>query len=481
MKSLRNAVVIASALTLVASVAASASTPAWQAARRATLPGGARGIPLGFLPALSCPTIGNCVAGGSYTNANYDVEGLVITETHGHWANPIALRPPSKSAKNPGVTTYALSCGATNYCSAAGGYVTRSTATEAFVADDVAGVWQRAQEITLPANAIGSGQVAQIRSMDCPSRGNCSATGTYLANAKNIAHNDGFVVDEVHGTWQRARTISITTRTNVNPFVDTYQLDCSSTGNCVAVGSFVDSSDVTQGLLVDEVNGTWRAGVELTLPPTASAYAGASANEVTCVSGVSCAIFGTFTDQAGNAQGLSASETHGDWSGAVALTMPSNASPNPHVFLYDFDGIACASAGNCALGGQYEDATGNYQGFLDNEVAGTWQPATELMLPSGAGSAGKNGGVVAVSCPSVGNCRASGAYLDGNGEYQGLVADEESGTWDTATMVILPSDSSTVGIDGGVYALVCNTTSSCTGTGTYLTKAVIYDGFTLAS
>ena len=62
-----------------------------------------------------------------------------------------------------------------------------------------------------------------------------------------------------------------------------------------------------------------------------------------------------------------------------------------------------------------------------------------MKLPAGAQEAGKNGGVVAVSCVSVGNCSAGAAYLDGSGDYQALVVNRVSGTWQTGTKVALPA------------------------------------------
>ena len=53
-----------------------------------------------------------------------------------------------------------------------------------------------------------------------------------------------------------------------------------------------------------------------------------------------------------------------------------------------------------------------------------WRPATEMKLPSGALMAGKNGGVVAVSCRSAGNCSAGAAYVDADEPLPGLVVNE---------------------------------------------------------
>ena len=124
-------------------------------------------------------------------------------------------------------------------------------------------------------------------------------------------------------------------------------------------------------------------------------------------------------------------------------------------------------------------ARGNYQGFLANEVNGVWSQAVEMSLPSGGVSGGQNGGVVALACPSVGECQASGSYLDSAGTYQAVTLSEVNGVWQRGTKVTLPGGASTVGVDGGIYAIVCPSASACVGVGSYLKGGAAYEGFTL--
>lgn len=482
MKPLRSAIVVATLVTLSTVVPAAASgTFAWSKAMQAALPAGARGLPSGYLPALSCVSAGNCEAGGSYTAASSFVEGLVLNEVNGTWTAPTTLVAPAGAATEPGMTVYGLSCGSLGNCSAVGSYQDGNTNIQAFVANEVGRKWLPAKEVTLPSNAVGTGQVALVRSVVCSSGGNCSAVGGYLDNNASTSRTVGFVTSEVGGSWQNATEIALTSSTNSNPYVTMNQIACASVGNCVAVGSFIDVNVVNEGLLVDQVNGVWGQGLTLTLPANASAYAGTSVSEVACVKRATCAVLGTFNTNTGAIEGLSATESKGKWSRAQELTMPSDAATNPHVFLYGYEGIACASVGNCSLGGQYKNSAGKFEGFLENENGGTWKRAVPLALPSGALEAGKNGGVVAISCPRVGNCRAGAAYLDGTNAYQAMVVTETNGTWHRGTLVVLPGGATTVGVDGGVYAVVCVTTNTCTATGSYLRSSTMYEGFILNS
>jgi len=480
MKLLRTAALGAALCTLSWVVPASATTPsAFQSAKEVVLPSGALGLPQGYLPVLSCVSAGNCVAGGSYNNASGKENALILNEVKGTWTTRTTLRAPAGAASAPNVTIYGLSCSTLGNCAVVGSYQDSAGEGQGFVANEVNKSWGRAAEVALPTNAGSAAQNALVRSVVCSSAKNCSAVGTYF-DAKTPANSLGFDLSEVNGTWKVAQEISFSSTPNANPFLTIGQIACTSTGNCTGVGSFIDANGVSQGLLVNQVKGVWSPGVALTLPANASAYADASLSEVACSSGA-CTVFGTYLTNTGALEALSASNVGGTWGRASEITMPAGAPVNPHVFLYGFLGISCANARNCAAGGQYRDASGLYQGFLVSEVNGTWTSAVEVSLPVGAQSMGANGGVVSLSCPISGDCRAGAAYLDASKNYQALTVTEVNGAWQRGAKVTLPGGASMVGVAGGIYGLVCSSVSACTATGSYLKNATIYEGFTLNS
>lgn len=482
MKFVRSTLVIATALTIAAVLPAGAlSSPTWQSAENVALPSGATSVAQGYLPILSCPSAGNCVAGGAYSDAKGDVGGLLLNEVGGVWKNPTKLTPPTNAAAGAAVTIYSVSCGTVDYCTAVGAYQDKSGNAQAFVDDELNGTWRSAVEVTLPANSLASSQNAQLRTVACTSAGVCTALGTYWQSASPLPRTEGFAVTEVRNAWGNGREIVLPSGTNANPFVALNQVACASQGNCSAIGQYIDANNVTHGLLVSEVGGTWRDATSLTLPGNASAYAGASLSSIACDAPTSCSAVGTYTNASGQIEALATSGTNGNWTRALALAMPTGAAANPHAFFYGFTGVSCASIGNCSAGGQYRDASGNYQGFLIDEVHGSWQVATRLKLPSGGTQAGHNGGVVSVSCASAGNCSAGAAYLDSSGNYQATVISEIAGTWQTGVKISLPGGATSVGVDGGVYSVSCNAANACTAVGSYLVGASSYRGFTLAS
>jgi hypothetical protein len=481
MKFLRTALVIGASVSAAIVPALAGAAPVWPASRIVLLPAGAKGVPSGYLPALACSSVGNCVAGGGYTNAAGTNEGLLFSQVNGAWRSPVTITPPANAAAIAGINVFADACGATGYCSAVGTYFDKSNNSQAFVDSEVGGVWRGAVAVALPANAVVSNQNAQLHSVACSSGGNCSAVGTYSAKASPLAATEGLVVNEVAGVWQRASEVRLPPGTNVNPFVLLNQVACASPGNCSAVGSYIDSNGATHGLLVSEFANRWLAGLALALPANASSFPDASLSSIACISAGNCDAIGTYDNTQGDVEGLTVVQSSRSWKRASAMAMPPSAASNPRVFFYGFNGISCSSLGNCSAGGQYRDSAGDYQGFMVNDVNSTWQVADELKLPASAPQVGKNGGVVALTCPSNGNCSAGAAYLDATGNYQAVVVNRVNGTWLTGVKVTLPGGATSVGVDGGVYGLICKAVNQCTATGSYQRTATVYEGFTLSS
>jgi hypothetical protein len=467
-------------LLLTLPAAATTATPVWQSAKVVSLPSGATGLPNGFLPALSCPSAGNCSAGGAFDDAAGNVQGLLLSEVKGIWKTPIKLLAPAGADKDPGLTINALSCGSAGNCAAVGSYYDTHGNLQSLVANEVGGAWKKAEEVALPGTHPNV-QLSEIHSVDCWSPGNCSAIGSYLDDAQPTGRAEGLEVNEVKGVWARAQETKVPANANVNPYVAINQVTCPHSGDCVAVGSYISNSNATEGIVITEVNGAWKNATSIALPADASAYPSAALSEVACVSAGNCTAIGTYTDAAGDVEGMTVVDTRGAWARALAMAMPSGAAPNPHTFFYGYGGLSCPSIGNCSAGGQYLVGTSNYEGFFVTETSGTWHAATEMSLPAGSLMAGKNGGVVAVSCRSAGNCSAGAAYVDSSNSYQALVINEVDGLWQIGQKITLPTGNNTVGVDGGVYGLICHATGPCTATGSYLKTLTNYEGFTVTT
>ena len=129
-------------------------------------------------------------------------------------------------------------------------------------------------------------------------------------------------------------------------------------------------------------------------------------------------------------------ETGGTFAQATEVTAPSNAASDPQAAPL---ALSCTSVGNCVAVGDYVDSSGNSQVMEVTETGGTFAEATEVTLPSNAGSnprAGLNG----VSCTSVGNCVGVGGYDDSSGNGHAMEVTETGGTFAQATEVTTPSN-----------------------------------------
>ncbi|HVB70193.1 MAG TPA: hypothetical protein VND83_01655 [Acidimicrobiales bacterium] len=463
---------VVTACVVVATSAAAVSTR-WTPAHLVRLPASATSVPNGYLPALACPGVGTCVAAGEDAKASLYIEGVVVSETHRVWHAAQVLKPPVGAFVQPDLTPYSVACGSVGNCVVVGSFYDAASDTEPFIVREVNGVWQRAVQVALPGNAASLAQAAGLRAVACSSRLGCVAVGSYTANTTD-SPVEGLVVT-INGATVLAHGVVAPADANTNPFVTLSQVACARSDACVAAGTYIDADNATHAMMVDATDSP-TASV-LVEPANASAYPSVTVGALACGGVGSCAVVGTYETSGGQVQGYEAESSHATWPRASELVMPAQARANPHVFFYGFAGLACHAPNACTTGGQYIDATGRYQGFVDNEVAGQWRSATTLRLPASAEMAGPNGGVVAVACPGAGRCHVGAAYLNAHGQYEALVESEVANVWTAGTTLTLPAPSTSVGVDGGIYGLVCPTAAWCTATGSYVDIHGNYQGF----
>jgi hypothetical protein len=146
----------------------------------------------GNCPGLSCPSMGNCTAAGSYV-AHGGTNVFVVSETNGTWGKVAEL--PGIAALNLGkdAEAYEVSCGSAGNCSVGGEYASRKNYTQytqAFVADQSNGSWGTAEEV--PGTGTLNTQIfAFVSSLSCASDGGCAAGGIYHSST-----GGGFVADK---------------------------------------------------------------------------------------------------------------------------------------------------------------------------------------------------------------------------------------------------------------------------------------------
>ena len=297
------------------------------------------------LAAVSCPSAGNCAAGGHYEDAATDVQAFIVSEHQGTWQR--AREVPGSAALNGGgaAETSSVSCPSAGNCGA-GGYISAPGLTS-FVVTEQQGRWHRA-ELVPGLAALNTGNYGPMAQMACPSAGTCAAGGAYSANGAGFG---AYVVSEVHGIWQRAREIPGFAALNQGQRDGNLNsLSCGSPGNCSAVGQYTDSSGHYQVFVASERDGTWGKAGEA--PGTAALNQGGYAipNEMSCPAPGQCSAGGWYTGRDGHAHAFVIGQADGIWGaaeqvpGSTALDQGGDAQ---------VDVLSCASPGHCSAAGSF--------------------------------------------------------------------------------------------------------------------------------
>jgi LPXTG-motif cell wall-anchored protein len=145
---------------------------------------------------------------------------------------------------------------------------------------------------------------------------------------------------------------------------------CVSAGNCVAVGQFKSSSTYFEAFILTSVGGVWGDATPVTFPSgVRNAAMSDSLDSVSCTTAGNCSAVGSYKNAAGGTEAFTMTATSGVWgqpTPAVFASGVQNASQND-----SFTWVSCASAGNCAAVGYFENAIGGSEAFTMTQVDNT--------------------------------------------------------------------------------------------------------------
>ena len=194
-----------------------------------------------------------------------------------------------------------------------------------------------------------------------------------------------------------------------------YSMWCDSAGNCVAGGVYSDRQGPQQAFVANERNARWAAAVDVLRTSGLNAPQ-AWVTSVSCASAGNCAAGGSYEDGHGHSLVFVASERNGQWGTAIEIPgTPARSWVNS---------VSCGSAGNCAADGGYIGSSGRIRPFVASGQNGRWAatevPGMASLLSSIPGHEG-NAEVSAMSCLSTGYCLAGGYYDDYFGQRQAFV------------------------------------------------------------
>jgi hypothetical protein len=392
------------------------------------------------LNSVSCASVGNCSAVGQYDDGANGPQGLLLSETAGRWATGVeASTPPGRDGGyGPKIGLDSVSCASVGNCSAIGYYNTSFIflpSVHGLLLNKTTGMWGTAMLAVAPT---GPPEVF-LESVSCSSPGNCSAVGYYNFDGSSD-NNYGLLLNETAGQWAAGTEATVPASAGSNPVSILSSLSCASAGNCTAVGFYASapsagSPDTTHPLLLDETAGTWMTGTASPLPPNAAREIFPGLGSVSCAPGGDCSAVGSYFDSSNDQQGVLVSGAASATPSADEAALPSNAGSNPDVLL---GSVSCTSTGNCATAGSYHDSAGNTEGLLLNETSGAWTSGVEVTPPANAGS-NPDIDLASLSCASAGDCSGVGSYTDSTGDQQGVLFSEGSAVGNPALSVSAPS------------------------------------------
>jgi hypothetical protein len=360
----------------------------------------------GWVQVVACPALGYCSAAGTYAAAGGARRPFTVSEVHGRWGSASPLSG-TQAFRNGSVSV--ISCPSAGNCGAGGAYQDPSGHRRMFLVSEVHGAWHAARPIrNVFASHNFNLEITGLNSMSCSSTGNCAAGGSYQVpdpKVPGVWFSEAFVVTEVNGTWGTAIEVPGTAVLNTGGNAVLTTVSCAAPGDCGAGGSYQGQGPGTRAFAVSETHGRW--GRAIRVPGTAATGPGVSA---AFVYAMSCRSAGNCS--AGGFAGVSTwvtSEVNGQWRTVTALSSPSDIARNARLRVVT---MACGSPGNCAVAGEW--ATGARSGlFVTRQVHGQW--TTQVRVAPGPVGLLRHrlAAIPSVACDPAGNCSAGGNYPDG--------------------------------------------------------------------
>jgi hypothetical protein len=406
--------------------------------------------------------------------------GAAVSPPAQGWTTTEAPLPADagNGSTNPNVYLASSTCPIANGCVSVGWYSDTSGYAWGLIEQQNGTSWTDT-EAPQPANSgtgsdqsfeFGSGQCGfaePCRAVSCPSATFCVAVGQYRDSAGYYQP----VVDTLsNGTWTSAEGAlpgdTATDSTVVHPDGLFFSVSCASTTFCVAVGNYVNTSGVTNGLIATLSGTTWTAQAA---PRPANASNTLNLNTISCPTASFCGAGGYFVDtSSGSAfNGWLLTLSNGTWSGMRAPE-PSGAGDDGDAHQNAaVNQLTCPTAASCVGAGLYESSAGGFFPLLETWNGTGWTPL-QGPLPAGADTTTPEfDQLAAVSCGSPTSCVAVGQYFGPGGtNYYGLIDTLSGGVW-TPSQAPVPANVDPTEPETQLIELSCPTPGFCLTTGNY--------------
>ncbi len=321
-------------------------------------PANAASKPEVLLVQLSCPSAGNCAVVGDYrykigNGQGSHEEGFLLSETAGTWGAALEPSLPANAAPNAEFRMRGVSCPSAGNCTAVGFYRDSAGVFEGLLLSETAGAWGTGVEAPAPANTASNGEV-RLDGLSCPSAEDCTAVGFYIDSAGD---EQGLMLSETSGTWGAGVEARMPAGARSEPGAELHEVQCPSVGNCTAAGVYIASnSKEFDGVFLTETAGVWGAGVERPLPANAEPQF-VIEGSLSCPSAGNCSYAGEYRvgDEGIFSRALLETENDATWGPGIEAALPANVTGDPGAFL---SSISCTSPGRCTAVGSYNSYNG---------------------------------------------------------------------------------------------------------------------------
>jgi hypothetical protein len=354
------------------------------------------------------------------------------------WAAQSPVDPAGSTASELAGTA----CTSSSDCLAVGRYDPGSGTLEALIEQWNGTSWSQQTAATPPVGATGSGLVG----IGCTSSSACTAVGSYT----DASFEQWALVERWDGTSWALQTLP---RPAGSTGSNLAGVACTSSSSCLAVGSYLDATSVSQPLAASWDGSSWT----LQSVPTVAGATGTGLSALSCASGTACTAVGSYLDATGTPLPSAASWDGSRWA-LQSVPTPRGAAST---FL---SGVSCTSATACTAVGYSTDRLGAVFAVAERLSGTTWSEQSLASPP--AGSAGT--ALVGVSCTSSTHCSGVGYSYDALGTLTTLAEGWDGSTWSLQTT---PNPVGHLG--ASLNGISCTSSTLCTSVGYF------YDGLSV--
>ena len=199
---------------------------------------------------VSCPSAGSCATVGHYTAAGGSQQAFLASEHNGTWGQAEQIPGLSALGNGLGSHAYTISCPSAGNCLAGGSYTYNRSETQGFAVMQSGGVWGNAA--TIPGLSSLNKAFAGVNSVSCASKGDC-AIGGFYSHGKNAATTGlPFVADQTAGVLRPAQEVPGIAALNTGTALSqVLSVSCARGGTCALGGDYSTSQTGSWQAMVD--------------------------------------------------------------------------------------------------------------------------------------------------------------------------------------------------------------------------------------